>query len=140
MRPPGASYRPRLRRQLFALSHIAEQMFSIHLPATYGFGLNRILERLKDTYFLAVPRVWEKFIAALDSKLSELTGFKRSLVKWAMDVGRQSGHCAFSGQKQAVPSTEALAGWYVFSSRCSNSSASTDCAWLCPEQRPFRGG
>ena len=90
------------------LSHIAEQMFSIHLPATYGFPVwfAGSLERLKDTLiearptlFLAVPRVWEKFMAALDSKLSELTGFKRSLVKWAMDVGRQSGHCAFSGQE-----------------------------------------
>ena len=92
------------------LSHIAEQMFSIHLPATYGFPVwfAGSLERLKDTLiearptlFLAVPRVWEKFMAALDTKLSELTGFKSSLVKWAMNVGRQSGYCAFSGQESS---------------------------------------
>ena len=52
------------------LSHIAEQMFSIYLPATYGFPIwfAGSVDRLKDTLvrarptiFLAVPRVWEKF-------------------------------------------------------------------------------
>ncbi len=35
------------------------------------------------TFFLAVPRVWEKFEAALRGKLAEATGIKAKLASWA---------------------------------------------------------
>lgn len=35
------------------------------------------------TFFLAVPRVWEKFEAALRGKLAEATGLKAKLASWA---------------------------------------------------------
>ena len=35
------------------------------------------------TFFLAVPRVWEKFEAALRGKLAEATGIKAKLATWA---------------------------------------------------------
>jgi long-subunit acyl-CoA synthetase (AMP-forming) len=48
------------------------------------------LTRIKDflvevhpTLFLAVPRVWEKFEAALRGKLAEATGIKAKLASWA---------------------------------------------------------
>ncbi|MCA9540512.1 MAG: long-chain fatty acid--CoA ligase [Myxococcales bacterium] len=81
------------------LSHIAEQMFSIHLPATYGFPLwmTDRMESLKDTLlagrptlFLAVPRVWEKFKAALEGKLAEAKGPKAAIVRWARGVGAKA--------------------------------------------------
>lgn len=81
------------------LSHIAEQMFSIHGPITGGArvyfseGIQFLRENLKEvqpTVFFGVPRVWEKFYAAVHGKVSSAEGAKAKLVKWALDVGRRS--------------------------------------------------
>lgn len=85
------------------LAHIAEQMFSLYLQVTFGYPLHMAerLEDLKDvlavarpTIFLGVPRVWEKFKAALEARLAELTGPKAMLVRWARDVGLRAGRHA----------------------------------------------
>lgn len=81
------------------LSHIAEQMFSIYLSAAYGYPIwfSPTVEQLKETLlearptlFLAVPRVWEKFKAALEAQLSTMTGPKKHLVRWARNVGKRT--------------------------------------------------
>ena len=41
---------------------------------------------------LAVPRVWEKFKAALEQQLSDLTGPKKALVNWARSVGTNTAN------------------------------------------------
>ena len=41
------------------------------------------LTKVRPTIFLAVPRVWEKFEAALRGKLAEATGIKAKLAAWA---------------------------------------------------------
>ena len=78
------------------LSHIAEQMFSIHVSITAGYpiwiagGLDRLKETLvvaRPTIFMGVPRVWEKFQAALEGRLKEATGLKGVIVGWARGVG-----------------------------------------------------
>jgi len=83
----GLSYLP--------LSHIAEQMATIHIPASTGAtiyyveSLEKIADGLKEcrpTAFFGVPRIWEKFHAALAAKLGETTGVKRRLVDWARRV------------------------------------------------------
>jgi len=60
------------------LSHIAEQMFTIHAAITGGNArlLRRVdregaeeLEGVRPTFFFAVPRIWEKFHAGISSKL-----------------------------------------------------------------------
>ena len=77
------------------LSHIAEQMATIHMPATlgstvyYAESLEKIADNLKDcrpTTFFGVPRIWEKFHAALAGRLAETTGVKRRLVEWSRKV------------------------------------------------------
>ena len=77
------------------LSHIAEQTASIHMPATAGStvyfaeSIEKIADNLKDarpTVFFGVPRIWEKFHAALAAKLGALTGAKQKLVAWARSV------------------------------------------------------
>ncbi len=82
------------------LSHIAEQMFSIHVAITAGYpiwiagGLDKLKETLvlaRPTVFMGVPRVWEKFHAALAAKLREATGVKGLIVRWAMGVGARLG-------------------------------------------------
>jgi len=80
------------------LSHIAEQMFSIHGPITngtavyYAESIEKVPDNLKEvqpTVFFGVPRIWEKFHAGITAKLKEATGVKKKLVDWAQGVGRR---------------------------------------------------
>jgi long-chain acyl-CoA synthetase len=86
------------------LSHIAEQMFSIHAPITAGAqvyfaeSLAKMPDNLKEvqpTIFFGVPRVWEKFHAGVAAKLKLATGLKAALISFARDVGTRSSeaHC-----------------------------------------------
>jgi len=77
------------------LSHIAEQMCSLHSVATnagtvyFAESIDKVPENLKEvrpTVFFAVPRIWEKFHAVLSGKLAEATGAKKQLVAWARKV------------------------------------------------------
>jgi long-chain acyl-CoA synthetase len=74
------------------LSHIAEQMSTIHLATTAGAtvyfaeSIDKVADNLKDcrpTVFFGVPRIWEKFHAALSARFAEVTGGKRRLLDWA---------------------------------------------------------
>jgi long-chain acyl-CoA synthetase len=80
------------------LSHIAEQMFTIHAAVTngcavyYAESIEKVPDNLKEvqpTIFFGVPRIWEKFHSGISGKLQEATGVKKALVTWAMGVGRQ---------------------------------------------------
>ncbi len=96
------------------LSHIAEQMFTIHIAATAGFAvyyaesldrLNANLVEVKPTLFFGVPRVWEKFHAGVLDKLGENTGVKAKLVEQATAVGRKVTTRRAAGQ--GVPIADA---------------------------------
>jgi long-chain acyl-CoA synthetase len=78
------------------LSHIAEQMFTLHVPISTGSrvyfaeSIEAVPENLKEvqpTIFFGVPRIWEKFHAGIGAKLKAATGVKAKLLKWAMKVG-----------------------------------------------------
>jgi long-chain acyl-CoA synthetase len=77
------------------LSHIAEQMGTIHMPATAGStvyfaeSLDKVADNLKEarpTVFFGVPRIWEKFHAGLAARLGEATGARRRLIDWTRRV------------------------------------------------------
>jgi len=77
------------------LSHIAEQMSTLHIPATAGGtvyfaeSIDKVPENLKEarpTAFFGVPRIWEKFHAGLAGRLSQATGVKKRLAGWARGV------------------------------------------------------
>lgn len=81
------------------LSHIAEQMFSLHVPLTTGASvyfaesIEKVPDNLKEvqpTVFFGVPRIWEKFHAGIAGKLKDATGFKATLVGWARRVGLEA--------------------------------------------------
>ncbi|MBT8452454.1 MAG: long-chain fatty acid--CoA ligase [Deltaproteobacteria bacterium] len=74
------------------LCHAAEQGMTnfaglmIQGETFYCSDLTQIKDYLVEvhpTIFLAVPRVWEKFEAALRGKLAEATGIKAKLASWA---------------------------------------------------------
>jgi long-chain acyl-CoA synthetase len=78
------------------LSHIAEQMFTIHIAAALGYpvyyaeSLDKLLANMievKPTMVFGVPRVWEKFHAGVLEKLGEAHGAKAKLAMQAMAVG-----------------------------------------------------
>ena len=80
------------------LSHIAEQMFTLHAPITSGAsvyfaqGIEQMPDNLKEvqpTVFFGVPRVWEKFHAGISAKLKLATGVKLKLVDFARRVGAE---------------------------------------------------
>ncbi len=90
------------------LSHIAEQMFSIHSAVTIGGSvyfaesIEKVPENLKEvqpTQFFGVPRIWEKFHSGVSAKLKEATGAKKALVEWAMDVAREVNTLKMRGQE-----------------------------------------
>lgn len=102
------------------LSHIAEQMFSIHTPITTGSrvyfaeSIEAVPENLKEvqpTVFFGVPRIWEKFHAGIAGKLKGATGAKAKLVKWAMKVGWEANKAP--GQPKGLQ--YALANKLIFS-------------------------
>ena len=74
------------------LSHQAEQLVtnvgSIMLGGQVYFcpdikDIKEYLVAARPTIFLGVPRVWEKFEAALQAKLADATGIKAKLASWA---------------------------------------------------------
>ena len=81
------------------LSHIAEQIFSVHGPATSGWAvyyaesIDKLADNLKEvqpTVFFAVPRVWERFHAGVTAELSKATGAKAKIAQWAMGVATKT--------------------------------------------------
>ncbi len=106
------------------LSHIAEQMFSIHAAATSGYQvyfaesiekLTENLQEVKPTIFFAVPRVWEKFHGGIMAKIGQATGAKAKIASWAQGVGRNAADARNQGKEPAgaLKAQEALAAKLV---------------------------
>jgi long-chain acyl-CoA synthetase len=75
------------------LCHVAEQMFSIHIPMASGAVVNfaeslrtiqEDLRELSPQIFFGVPRIWEKFHASIQTKLREAGGFRMWLYQRAI--------------------------------------------------------
>jgi long-chain acyl-CoA synthetase len=89
------------------LSHIAEQMFTLHAPITSGGrvyfaeSIDKMPDNLKEvqpTVFFGVPRVWEKFHAGISDKLKLATGAKLKLVNFARRTGAEVAQRKCQGQ------------------------------------------
>lgn len=90
------------------LAHIAEQMFTIHVPGSAGYPvyyaesldlLPQNLVEVQPTVFFGVPRIWEKFHAKLSAGLGQATGLKAKIANWAMSVGRDVAHLRMVGRE-----------------------------------------
>ena len=75
------------------LCHVAEQMFSIHIPVATGAVVNfaeslrtiqEDLRELSPRIFFGVPRIWEKFHSSIQSKLREAGGLRLWTYRRAM--------------------------------------------------------
>ncbi|KEP63286.1 UNVERIFIED_CONTAM: AMP-binding enzyme domain-containing protein [Hammondia hammondi] len=98
------------------LSHVAAQLVDLYMPVTMGCcvyfarpdalqgSLIDTVKRVRPTWFLAVPRVWEK----IEQKLKEVAaargaGFKTRLAAWAKDVGFRGTEALLNGHSHDVP-------------------------------------
>lgn len=81
------------------LCHVAEQLLTNFMQMATGGQVYFCpeLTQVKDyllevhpTMFAAVPRVWEKFQAALEAKLGAATGIKAKLAGWARGVEKDA--------------------------------------------------
>lgn len=104
------------------LSHIAEQIMSLHGPmvtegcTAFAESIDKLGDNLKEirpTMFLAVPRVWEKIQAKIVAAASANTGFKKKVGAWARTQGLAGGYADQQGQPR--PMFYGLANKLVFS-------------------------
>jgi len=85
------------------LCHVAEQMFSIHIPLYKGAVVNfaeslrtiqEDLRELSPQIFFGVPRIWEKFHSSIQSKIKESGRLQQWLFESAMssleNIGQKS--------------------------------------------------
>ncbi|MCB8942835.1 MAG: long-chain fatty acid--CoA ligase [Ardenticatenaceae bacterium] len=92
------------------LSHIAEQMFTIHASVTVGFQvyyaqyppqdhLNSNFREVQPTLVFGVPRIWERFASGVQDKLALSTGIKAKIANWAQDVGKRGAQVRHQGKE-----------------------------------------
>jgi long-chain acyl-CoA synthetase len=97
------------------LSHIAEQLASIHGPLLFGIqvyfaesleALPQNLREVRPTVFFGVPRVWEKFKAKAEEAIRGLPAAKHRLLESSMRLGLQRNLLALDRQRVSL-TTEA---------------------------------
>ncbi len=104
------------------LSHIAEQVVSLHAPllvgATTWFAesiekLGNNLREARPTFFFAVPRVWEKIQAGIQAAGAQNPPLKKKIAAWARAKGLAGGYAEQRGESK--PFGYGLANKLVFS-------------------------
>ena len=104
------------------LSHIAEQIVSLHGPIAMGAlscfaeSLEKLGENLNEihpTIFLGVPRVWEKIQAKMVAAGSKNPPLKKKIAAWARKKGLKGGYAEQKGESK--PMFYGLAKKLVFS-------------------------
>lgn len=106
------------------LSHIAAQMTDLHGPISVGGtvsfakpdalkgSLVETLTAVKPTFFMGVPRVWEKIEEKMRSVGAANTGAKKALGDWAKRVGLEGSYNALEGK--GLPWGWSIANTIVF--------------------------
>jgi len=88
-------------------AHIAERAANYYLPLAFGGTITALddprqiiqaLPAVKPHFFFAVPRIWEKMKAGIESQLEELPEEQRELAKKAIAAGVQRVRLEQAGQ------------------------------------------
>ncbi len=104
------------------LSHIAEQLVSLHGPyimgATVWFAesLDKLADNLTEvhpTFFVGVPRVWEKIQGKMMAAGAQNPPLKKKIAAWARKKGLEGGYALQEGKSK--PFLYGLADKLVFS-------------------------
>jgi long-subunit acyl-CoA synthetase (AMP-forming) len=104
------------------LSHIAEQLLSLHGPVVIGITisfceelnqLGEFLREVRPTLFFGVPRVWEKMEARMKEAGAKGSPLQKRIAAWARGVGTRAAERRQKGQ--SPPLLYPLAKKIVFS-------------------------
>jgi long-subunit acyl-CoA synthetase (AMP-forming) len=118
------------------LSHIAEQMLSIHGAVVAGATISccEKFEQLPDmlrechpTVFFGVPRVWEKIQSKMMEAGASAPPLRKKIAAWARGVGLKAGYARMNGQ--SPPLMYGLAKKVVFSKV--RERLGLDRCWFC---------
>ncbi|HXU81871.1 MAG TPA: AMP-binding protein, partial [Polyangia bacterium] len=107
------------------LSHIAEQIVSLHGPMATGAcswfaeSLEKLGENLREVrphFFFAVPRVWEKMQAGIQAAGAQNPPLKKKIAAWARGLGLRAGEALEAGKagREGKPLLYGLAHKLVF--------------------------
>ena len=89
------------------LSHIAEQICSIHGPVFNGVqvyfaesleALPQNIREVRPSAFFGVPRVWEKFKARAEQAIASLPPLRQRLLSWARRITLERQHRVLAGE------------------------------------------
>lgn len=109
------------------MSHIAAQLIDIMLPVVCGLqsyfaqpdalkgSLGVTLKEVRPTFFLGVPRVWEKIAEKMWSISAETTGIKKRIATYAKGKAAQKTAMAQYGKSGGVPCGFGIANALVLS-------------------------
>lgn len=104
------------------LSHIAEQVVSLHVPlltgstAWFAESLDQLGDNLREvrpTMFVGVPRVWEKIQAKMMAAGAQNSALKKKIAAWARKKGLAGTYAFQTGRP--MPALHGLADKLVFS-------------------------
>ncbi len=93
------------------LSHVAEQILTIHGPMAMGSlvyfaesieKLGENLGEVRPTLFMGVPRVWEKIQAKMQAAGANPPPLRKKLVAWARKTGLAGGFAEQRGEKKPL--------------------------------------
>lgn len=124
VRAYGAKFNEEVIVTYLPLSHIAGQLIDIYCailcggtvyfaqPDALKGSLGVTLKEVRPTYFLGVPRVWEKMQEAMMAVAKSNGGMKRSVAAWAKKIGLR-GHQAIQNGG-SIPLCFGLADRLVF--------------------------
>ena len=93
------------------LSHVAEQVVSVHVPLAVGAcvwfaeSLEKLGDNLREvrpTVFFAVPRVWEKMQAKIAAAGAAAPPLRRRISAWARKTGLGGGYADQTGARRPL--------------------------------------
>jgi len=89
------------------LCHVAERIMSVFLPLNSGATVNFAesvdtvtldMKEVFPTFYLAVPRIWEKMMASVIVKMKDATWLKRKIYQACMPIGEKMAEGRLANQ------------------------------------------
>lgn len=89
------------------LCHVAERMMSVFMPLGSGSTVNfaesvdtvvLAMREIMPTFYLAVPRIWEKMMASIQIKMKDATPIKKKIYHLALPWGQAMAETRLAGR------------------------------------------
>ena len=104
------------------LCHIAERLISVINAVGVGYTVNfgeggesfvTDLQEVQPTFFLGVPRVWEKFMAGVEIRMADASAVKRGIYRSWMKRGAKIAHSRMNGGLGPGGKVSYFIGWLL---------------------------